>query len=113
MRRSSVILILSVVLAGFFLMTACQEKCQEIKAVHENRVDSNEKINIVFYADTREGVFENWGQKVHIKFIDKVLENEKTNGIKYLLFGGDNVLFGFNKNMWLHGTNVTKLRLYG
>ncbi|HLP48861.1 MAG TPA: metallophosphoesterase, partial [Candidatus Kapabacteria bacterium] len=61
---------------------------------------ADSEVTILFYADTRMDPIGNYKQEDHKKFIDKILENEKNNGINYLLFGGDSELFGFFKFMW-------------
>ena len=105
-------LILSMVLAVFFSTISCNKKeitlVKRLPVVQECLANSD-KITILYYSDTRSGVLSNWNQKVHKQFINKVLENEKSTGIKYLLFGGDNVLFGFLDIMWERFFNIMKI----
>ncbi len=97
MKKITIILISGIFLIGFFLMAACREKKEKETLQVSTGAD---ELTILFYADTRMGPFTNWNQKIHKKLIDKILENEKDNGIKYLLFGGDNVWYGFWDKMW-------------
>lgn len=123
MRRFTFILILSVVLAGFFTLTFCNKKAvtlvTKLPVVRECLADSD-KITILYYSDSRSGILSNWNQKIHKRFINKVLENEKETGIQYLLFGGDNELFGFFDFMWerffnnmaIYQTTYPDLKIY-
>lgn len=89
--------ITSVLLIGLFILGSCG-KDKEDSTVPEVKKD---EFTFLFYADTRgDPRFTNWFQVLHKKFVKKVLEYEKENGIQHLVFGGDSVLMGFFNPQW-------------
>lgn len=67
---------------------------------NKNSRDKNDDFIFLFYADSRGQPYSNWHQKRHEEFVSKMLENEKNNNVKHLIFGGDNVWLGFLNGQW-------------